>query len=99
MDLSGSPFAMITAEKLSTMDLEDPASRLTSSYSSNSAFYSESLFAFFDPSSNSALFSSSYYDSQSGFGHVISKSSNTIDSSLAAKLMFLRHNKDLISQI
>ena len=35
----------------------------------------------------------------SGFGHVISKSSSTIDSSLAAKLMFLRHNKDLLSQI
>ena len=35
----------------------------------------------------------------SGFGHVISKSSSTIDSSLAAKLMFLRYNKDWLSQI
>ena len=31
--------------------------------------------------------------------HVISKSSSTIDSSLAAKLMFLRHNKDLLSDL
>ena len=35
----------------------------------------------------------------SGFGHVISKSSSTIDSSLAAKLMFLRHNQNWLSQI
>lgn len=32
----------------------------------------------------------------SGFGHVIDKYSSTIDSSLAAKIMFLRHNKDLL---
>ena len=47
------------------MDLEDPASGFTSSTSSNSASSSESLFAFFDPSSTSDLFSSSYYASQS----------------------------------
>jgi hAT family C-terminal dimerisation region len=35
----------------------------------------------------------------SGFGHVISQSSSTIDSSLAAKLMFLRYNKDWLLQI
>ena len=47
-----------------TMDLEDPASRSTSSSSSNSASSSESLFAVFDPSSTPALFSSSYSASQ-----------------------------------
>ena len=82
-----------------TMNLEDPASRSASLSSSNSASASESLFAFFDPSSTSALFSSSYSAPHSGFGHVISKSSSTIDSYLVAKIMFLRHNKDLLSQI
>ena len=32
----------------------------------------------------------------SGFGHVITKNSSTIDSTLAAKIMFLRHNKDML---
>jgi len=32
----------------------------------------------------------------SGFGHVITKESSTIDSSLAAKIMYLRQNKDLL---
>ena len=33
----------------------------------------------------------------SGFGHVIDKYSSTIDSTLAAKIMFLRHNKDMLA--
>ena len=59
MDLSGSPLAMITAEKVSNNGLGRSFLSLASSSSSNSASYSESLFAFFDHSSTSALFSSS----------------------------------------
>ena len=32
----------------------------------------------------------------SGFGHVITKNSSTIDSTLSAKIMFLCHNKDML---
>jgi len=35
----------------------------------------------------------------SGFGHVVNKYSSTIDSSLAAKIMFLRYNKELLNAI
>jgi hypothetical protein len=35
----------------------------------------------------------------SGFGHIIDKNSSTIDSTLAAQIMFLRANKDMLESI